>query len=234
MSGLGHAAELALAAARDRGAVDDVLLTALRVEPLLCGVDVVEGSDRPATRQVQGRWCVLAWTSEERARASGWTDRLARSSGADVAQLLLGTGLSLALNPGEDLGVRLDQDGLTTLAGPAVPPGTAVYLGRPDVVPEQLESALRRELADVPGVAAARLVLLAVGAPAAARRLTVVLSLSPGADRELLPAAYAACDRAASGSRLDGLDVVLDEDLRGLREEALAVPTVFPAPDAPA
>lgn len=229
MTSASNAAERALAAARDRGAVDDVLLDTLSGEPLFCAVEVVGASERPAVRQLDDRWCVLAWTSEDRARDAGWSGQLVSRPGTDLAHLLLGTGLSLALNPGEALGVRLDQDGLTGLAGSAVQPGTPVYLGQPEVVPEQLETALRRELSGVPAVGAARLALVAVGSPAAARRLTVVLTLAPGADRALLPTALAACDRAAATSRVDGLDVVLDRDLGGLAEPASALPAVYEA-----
>ena len=227
MSDLSNPAESALGQARRRGAVDDVLLDALRTEPFIVAIDRVAGSSRPAARELGGQWCVLAWTSDDRAKAAGWEGPLVQRPGREVAQLLLGTGLSLALNPGEELGVRLDEDGLIGLAGPAVPRGTPIYLGQPEVVPEQLESALLRELAATPGVGAARLALLAAGGPAAARRLTVVLSLSPGAGRKALPLAYAACDRAAASSRVSGLDVVLDADLGNLRATALDLPTVF-------
>lgn len=143
--------------------------------------------------------------------------------GHELAALLVGTRLGLALNPGEAVGVRLDPDGLArlALAGP-VPAGATVYLGAPAVPDEQLETWLREEVGAVGAVAAVRLATMVVddGEP----RATVVLSMQAHADPEVADLARQACWRAAAACGREQLDVVLDDQLGGLRESAMRLP----------
>ncbi|MEX2291875.1 MAG: enhanced serine sensitivity protein SseB C-terminal domain-containing protein [Mycobacteriales bacterium] len=218
-------AETALVEARGRGRVDDELLQALADQPLTLGLDVADGSPRPAARELDGQPPVLAWTSPQRAVDAGWTGPVVERPGHEIASLLAGTGLGLALNPGEPVGVRLDPDGLAqlALAGP-VPAGTAVYLGAPAVPDEQLETRLCDEVGAVDGVAAVRLVTMVVGD--AEPRATVVLSLQAHAHPAVADLARQACWRAAAMCGRDELDIVLDDQLGGLRASVLQLPAL--------
>ena len=215
--------ESAILEARHRGAVDVELLQALAGQPLTLGLDVDDGRSRPAARELDGQPVVLAWTSPQRAVDAGWTGPVVERPGDELAALLTGTLLGLALNPGEAVGVRLDPDGLArlALAGP-VPAGAAVYLGAPAVPDEQLETWLREQVGAVGGVAAVRLATMVVGD--AEPRATVVLSMQAHADPEVADRARRACWRAAAACGRDELDVVLDDQLGGLRESALQLP----------
>lgn len=222
-----NAAERALVAARQRGTVDEQLLAVLRRERVLCGVDEVEGGRRPAARQVGEMTAVLGWTSAERARAAGWSGALAEQSGQAVADLLVGTGLGLALNAGDDIGVGLDAPGVARLARSAeVPAGATVYLGEPSVPLEALETRLAEELTGVGAVDEARIAMV-VTDPGGDARVTVVLTLRPDAGARQVAAAQAACDRAAAAAGLAQLDVVVDDQLGGLRAAALALPLAY-------
>lgn len=214
------------------GAVDAELLSALGAGLLVCGVEQVDGDNRPAVRQVGTMTAVLAWTSRLRATRSGWAGDLAEQPGWAVADLLVGTGLGLALNAGDDVALGLDAAGVTRLAQSArVPAGSTVYLGAPAVAPEALETTLRVELAEVPAVLQARLALLVTQPGPGAPRTTVVLTLRPGAGPDHMAHAYEACDRAALTSGAGHLDVVLDTDLGSLRQAALELPGLLPGAD---
>ena len=100
--------ERALVEGRRRGVVDEQLLAVMGREPLLCGVEEVDGRRQPAAREVGGAVAVLAWTSVDRAVRGGWPGELVERRGQEVAALLAGTGVGLAINAGDDPGVGLD------------------------------------------------------------------------------------------------------------------------------
>lgn len=227
MSGAGPtAAEQALRAARARGAVDAELLDALAAAVLLMGVEELQGSPRPLVREVGGRYAALAWTTAEQARAGGWTGPTVERAGRELAALLAGTGLLLAVNAGGQPAGVLEPGAVQEMSrSGAVPAGTAVYLGQPDVPDEVLETALTVELRATPEVSGARLSVL-VADPPGTPRLTVVLSLRR-ADQAARRAAFAACDRVARAVGRDHLDAVVDDDLGGLREAALQLPDLL-------
>lgn len=214
------ASERALASAQERGRVDRQLLSALSSEPLVCGVEEVNGGRRPAVRELGGQPAALAWTSERRARQAGWQGDLVEQPASEVAHLLRRTGLALAVNPGEDLGVLLDVQGVAGLAEHQVPAGQEVFLGEAAVPDEELEARLADALAGVLGVRSARIGLLVQGRKGAPHPV-VVLSL---ADRSALAGAVQACHAVAARQGLAQLDVLVDEDLGGLRDAAERLP----------
>ena len=118
MSGEIPVSEQALMTAREAGVVDERLLSVLRQEPLVCGVDQVDGGPTPAVRELGGSRVMLAWTSAERAAEAGWTGTLVQRTGGQVAALLTGTGLGLAVNVGHTASVGLDAAGVERLAAP--------------------------------------------------------------------------------------------------------------------
>lgn len=221
--------EQALVEARRRGALDEELLAVLRREPLLLGVEEVDGSSRPAARQVGSSVAVLTWTSQERAERAGWSGDLVAQPGGALAGLLLGTGLGLVVNAGDDPAVQLDHAAVARLADPdgAVAAGTRVYLGEPAVPHEALETALASELHAVAAVQQARIAIVVTEPGPPESRLTVVLTLRPGASAQERDAAFAACDRAAATTGLVALHVVVDDQLGGLRDAALQLPAVL-------
>jgi hypothetical protein len=87
---------------------------------------------------------------------------------------------------------------------------------------EQLETRLREEVGAVGGVAAVRLAMMVIGDAEA--RATVVLSLQAHAGPAVAGLARQACWRAAAACGRDELDVVVDDQLGGLRESALQLP----------
>lgn len=221
-------AERALVEGRERGAVDEQLLVVLRSESLLCGVDDVAGeAPRPAVRDVGGAASVLAWTSEARAHSGGWRGGLVPRPGGDIARLLLGTGLGLAVNPGDLVGVGLPPTAVERLAGTGtVAAGTAVYLGEPAAPMTAFEQTLARALRALDAVAEARLATVVADDGTAARPM-VVLSLNEGATQAERASAVAACSHAAQEDELDVLDIAIDDELGQLRQTALALPPIY-------
>lgn len=221
--------ESALVAGRERGAVDEELLAVLRREPLVCAVEQVAGAARPAVRELGGAPSVLAWTSHQRAAGAGWTGELVERSGGDVATLLRGTGLSLAINPGDAVGIGLQPSGVERLAGAqVVEAGSTVYLGEPAEPPVALVARLAQVLPGVPQVVEARVaqVLVDDGTAGSSRPL-VVLSLATGTGAADRADALATCGRAVADSAPGAVDVAFADELGTLRSAVTALPAVY-------
>jgi len=220
--------ERALVDGRRRGVVDEQLLAVVRREPLVCGVEEVDGRRQPAAREVGGAVAVLAWTSVDRAVRGGWPGELVEQRGQEVAALLAGTAVGLAINAGDDPGVGLDPGQVARLAqAEVVPAGTSVYLGEPEVRAEAFEARLAAGLSGVAAVSEARVVLMATGSGSPPPQPTVVLTLTKNAPADARESAYSACDRAARASGMPYLGVVVDDDLHGLKATALALPAAY-------
>lgn len=219
--------EQALLAASARGTIDEDLLMVLRREPLAVAVENIGGTFRPAVRDVRGLPAVLSWTSEERARAAGWVGDLVLRGGREVAELLATTNIGLAINIGDPIGVGLDADGRERLAGVAVlPAGSVVYLGAPATAPSDLQDRLRALLPSLPAVREARLAQVVTEDEAAAHPL-LVLTAEPDASPAERGSAAATLVRVAGGTGHDVVDAVFDDQLGGLREEALSLPVLY-------
>ncbi len=225
-----NASEQALLAARERGAVDEPLLAVLRAETMSCCVEQVEGTMRPAVRQIGNGASVLCWTSRERAERAGWSAGLAERSGADIAELLRGTGLGLAINPGEEVGVSLGPDGVQQLAAATVVrAGTPMYLGAPERSYASLEGLLLAAFADLPQVLEARIVEVVIGGDRVPAHPMLVLTLDKTAGSKGFAAAATACGLAVASAPLT-VDVVEIEQLGGLRPTATQIPPFYVRP----
>ena len=119
--------DVALREAQARGAADEELLAVLRREPLVCAGRAARDGLHFTFAQVHGNQAVLAWSSEQRARACGWTGRLAPPRpGGEVAALLAGSGLTLVVNQGGPVALGLQPAAVVQLAGSLRPvPGVS-------------------------------------------------------------------------------------------------------------
>ncbi len=194
--------EKALVAARERGAVDGPLLAVLRHEVLVCGVEEVDGAPRPAVRQFGEVPAMLAWTTTARAAAAGWTSGVAEQPGQEIARLLHGHGLGLAINPGDEVGVLLGPDAVHALLGPQdveLPAGATIYVGTPADPHTELVQQLTSALSGLPLVEQARLAQVQVEGGDLPPHPMLVISLADAADES-----YRKMVLAVAGDLLNG------------------------------
>jgi hypothetical protein len=162
-----NALEAALAATRAGAATADQLLDALAVNTLWVPLPAGAGNDGQAQLPIMvldGRPYVAAYTSGEQFAKGAGALAYMELTGRQLAETMAEE-LGLAVNPGAELGLPVNADGVRTLRDgrKKVPAGARIRLGEPAEEPLRLIAALRENFAAVPAVLEARRALAQIG-----------------------------------------------------------------------
>jgi SseB protein C-terminal domain/SseB protein N-terminal domain len=217
--------EVALAGVRAGTTSADELLDALGANPLWVplpsGVDAQGQAELPVMI-LDSRPHVAVYTSAEQySRGAGGQAHM-EMTGRQLADLMADE-LGLAVNPGAELGLPVNQDGVRVLRGgrKRVAAGTRVRLGDPAEEPHQLIAALAGAFASTPAVREARRAFAQIGdeRPALLIGVRVDHGIS-GWQRDSLAAVTDAVAQAPVPYPVD--TVFLDDDADPVNEWMLA------------